>query len=102
MTIHETHDSRQTPDTGLASLLMMAAFHGIAADEAKLRHELGSGPFTTEHLLLAAKSLGMKARLVAQPVGRLDRAPLPAIAPDTAGGFFILANSSTDVGFRKG
>lgn len=29
-------------DSGLISLLMMASFHGIAADEAKLKHEFGS------------------------------------------------------------
>jgi subfamily B ATP-binding cassette protein HlyB/CyaB len=91
MTSRETRDSPHTPDTGLASLLLMAAFHGIAADEAKLRHEFGAEPFSAEKLLLAAKSLGMKARLVAQPVERLDRAPLPAIALDRAGGFYILA-----------
>lgn len=78
-------------DTGLSSLLMMASFHGIAADEAKLRHELGEEPFTPEKILLAAKSLGMKAKLVAQPIERLDKAPLPAIALGNDAGFFILA-----------
>ncbi len=78
-------------DTGLGSLLMIAGLHGIAADEAKLKHEFGDEPFTVEKLLLAAQSVGMKAQLVAQPTERLDRAPLPAIALDRNGGFFILA-----------
>jgi subfamily B ATP-binding cassette protein HlyB/CyaB len=78
-------------DTGLRCLLMMAGLHGIAVDEAKLRHEFGDAPFTAGRLLLAAKSLGMSAKLVSQPVARLDRAPLPAIALDKEGGFFILA-----------
>lgn len=78
-------------DSGLISLLMMANLHGIAADEAKLKHELGDEPFTADKLLLAAKILGMKAQLVKQPPERLDRAPLPAIALDNNGGFFILA-----------
>lgn len=78
-------------DTGLGSLLMIAGLHGIAADEAKLKHEFDDEPFTVEKLLLAAQSLGMKAQLVAQSVERLDRAPLPAIALDRDGGFFILA-----------
>ncbi|MRR57803.1 MAG: type I secretion system permease/ATPase [Deltaproteobacteria bacterium] len=78
-------------DSGLSSLLMMASFHGIAADEARLKHEFGDGPFSVEKILLAAKMLGMKAKLVAQPPERLDRAPLPAIALDNDGGFFILA-----------
>ncbi len=87
----ETQDAPRSLDTGLASLLMMASFHGIAADEAKLRHELGEEPFTPEKILLAAKSLGMKAKLVAQPIERLDKAPLPAIALGNDAGFFILA-----------
>lgn len=78
-------------DTGLFSLLMMASLHGIAADEAKLRHEFGDTPFSAEKLLLAARALGMNAKLVSQPAERLDRAPLPAIALDKEGGFFILA-----------
>lgn len=78
-------------DSGLISLLMMANLHGIAADEAKLKHELGDEPFTADKLLLAAKMLGMKAQLVQQPPERLDRVPLPAIALDNDGSFFILA-----------
>lgn len=78
-------------DSGLSSLLMIASFHGIAADEARLKHEFGAEPFSAEKILLAAKSLGMKAKLVAQLPERLDRAPLPAIALDRDGGFFILA-----------
>jgi subfamily B ATP-binding cassette protein HlyB/CyaB len=78
-------------DSGLSSLLMMASFHGIAADDARLKHEFGDGPFSVEKILLAAKMLGMKAHLVSQPPERLDRAPLPAIALDNEGGFFILA-----------
>ena len=70
---------------------MIAGFHGIAADEAQFTHEFGDGPFTNEKLLLAAKMLGMKARLVTQPRARLSRAPLPAIAVDNDGEFFILA-----------
>ena len=78
-------------DSGLNSLLMMAGLHGIAADEAKLKHELGAEPFSAEKVLLAAQMLEMKAQLVTQPAERLDRAPLPAIALDRDGKFFILA-----------
>lgn len=78
-------------DSGLSSLLMMAGLHGIAADEARLKHELGAEPFSVEKVLLAAQMLEMKAQLVTQPVMRLDRAPLPAIALDKEGQFFILA-----------
>src|SRR5450830_768367 len=76
-------------DLGLLSLLMIARHHGIAADEAQLRHEFGQKPFSTETILLAAKRLGMTAKLVEQEQERLDRAPLPAIAIDKQGNYFI-------------
>lgn len=89
-------------DTGLLSLLMMANLHGIAADEARLKHEFGHEPFTPDRLLLAAKSLGMSAKLVEQPADRLDRAPLPAIALDKEGGFFLLARCGQTGGCAPG
>lgn len=76
-------------DLGLLSLLMIARHHGIAADEAQLRHEFGQKLFSTETILLAAKRLGMTAKVVEQEEARLDRAPLPAIAIDKQGNYFI-------------
>ncbi|MDO5693319.1 MAG: type I secretion system permease/ATPase [Pseudomonadota bacterium] len=81
----------EATDTGLLSLLMMAQFHGLVADVAKLRHEYGGRPFDTTTLLHAAKGLGFTAKLVRQPPERLHKAPLPCIALDTEGRFFILA-----------
>jgi len=78
-------------DSGLLSLLMMASLHNIAADEAKLKHEFGAEPFSVDTLLLAAKALGMSAKLVTQPAERLDRVPFPVIGIDVEGNFFILA-----------
>ena len=76
-------------DSGILALLMIARHHGIAADEAQLRHEFGQGRFSTEKILLAAKHLGMTAKVVEQEPDRLDRAPLPAIAIDKQGNYFI-------------
>ncbi len=84
-------------DTLLQSLLMMASFHGIAADEAQLRHEFGSEPIDRQALLLAARHLGLSARLVSQPRDRLDKAPLPAIGFDAEGQAFIAARLDTSV-----
>ena len=78
-------------DSGLLCLCMLASYHGMAADVAKLQHELGGQAFSTQTILLAAKSLGMKAQEVTQPLERLDKAPLPVIALDKDGKFFILA-----------
>ena len=67
-------------DTGLAVVLAMASLHGIAADEAALRHEFGHDQFDARAILRAARSLDMSARIVRQDPVRLDRAPLPAVA----------------------
>lgn len=77
-------------DTGLKTLLMMASMHGVAADEAQLRHEFGHELFTIQTVLLAAKRLGLAAKLVRQPSERLGHAPLPAVATDREGRFLIL------------
>ncbi|MHB1655111.1 MAG: type I secretion system permease/ATPase [Burkholderiales bacterium] len=76
---------------GLQSLLTIAEYHGIVADEAKLRHEFGQQDFDINTILLAAKQLGLTAKLIKQSSDRLNFTPLPAIAIDTAGCFFIAA-----------
>lgn len=69
---------------------MIARYHGIAADEVKLSHEFGHKPFSPATVLLAAKHLGMTAKLVDQDPDRLDRTPMPAIAIDKQGNYFIV------------
>jgi len=79
-------------DTGLTCLIMMAGFHSIATDEEKLKHEFGRDQhFDTQTLLLAARGSGLAAKSVTQDIERLDRAPLPAVAQDKEGRFFIVA-----------
>ena len=77
-------------NSGMLSLLMIARHHGIAVDEAKLLHEFGRKPFTEDLILLVAKRLGMTAKLVKHDPDRLNRAPMPAIAIDKDGNFFIV------------
>lgn len=81
----------QGRDSGLMCLLMLAQFHGIAADPAKLKHEYGQDPFDDTRLLLAARGLGFSAKLVSQPHERLHRVPTPCIGIDTEGRYFVLA-----------
>ena len=85
-------------NSGFISILMIARHHGIAVDEAKLQHEFGLKPFNDDTILLAAKRLGMTARLVVQDPERLDRSPMPAIAIDKEGNFFIAVR----YGFEQG
>jgi subfamily B ATP-binding cassette protein HlyB/CyaB len=77
-------------DTGLQCLMMMAKLHGIAADALQLQHQFGRQPFHLDTVLLAAKSLGMKARCVRTEMMRLDRIALPAMGIDRSGRFFLI------------
>jgi subfamily B ATP-binding cassette protein HlyB/CyaB len=78
-------------DTGLQCVSIIALLHGIAADEAELRHEFGHEPFTSKTILLAAKHVGLTAKLIKVELERLDRAALPAIAIDRDGLYCVLA-----------
>jgi len=92
-------DTEQTSvvDSGLVGLVMLARFHAVAAEPAQLAHQFGGGvAFDETRILLAAKQLGLKARAVNARVDRLDTLPLPALAEDVGGGYFIIARVSDD------
>ncbi len=80
-------------DPALACLVVVARFHGIAADASQLRHAAAKNdqPFDSDTIILSARSLGLKARLAPLRADRLDRTPLPALAFDTNGKHFIIA-----------
>ena len=87
-----------TDDPGLAALVVMAYLHGVAADAQQLRHQAGTrdGRFSEADLLLAAKSLKLKATRVQLQPSRLSKTPLPALMLDRDGRHFILAKLSDD------
>ena len=87
-----------TIDTGLLCLVMIAKFHGVAADPAQVRHTLaiGSGGMSTLDILRAAKELGFKVREVTLSFERLHKVQLPAIARFTDGCYAIVAKAETD------
>lgn len=94
----EAPDAGPQHDSGLVGLVLLAQFHGIAADADQLRHEFGHGrePFDETALLLAAKHLSLKAKVVAQPVERIGKASLPALALVPGGSAFIVARVNDD------
>lgn len=78
----------------LQSLCVIARLHHIAAEPAHLAHQLGWPPShrpSTDDLLLAAKHLGLKAKLSRSPIDRLNLAPLPALALMTDDRVVVLA-----------
>ncbi|MDP2025830.1 type I secretion system permease/ATPase [Sulfuriferula sp.] len=94
----EQNTSFSSIDTGLSCLVMLARIHQIAADPDQLAHQFKTSgePFEQTDILLAAKHLGLQAKLVMTSIERLDRTPLPAMAVDKAGGYFILARFEAD------
>jgi subfamily B ATP-binding cassette protein HlyB/CyaB len=80
-------------DSGLACLVMLARLHGVSADPDQLAHQYRESGrlFSSSDILLAAKGLGLQAKRVKSSLPRLDKTPLPAMAIDTDGCFFILA-----------
>ncbi|MFK4448383.1 subfamily B ATP-binding cassette protein HlyB/CyaB [Caballeronia udeis] len=81
-------------DPGLMALVLIARFHGIAADVEQLRHAaaIKSALFGTQDLVLAARSIGLKAREVRTTSERLSKTPCPALVLENNGQHFILAN----------
>lgn len=72
---------------------MIARLHGLTLDAGQIQHQYGTKrrPLTAEELLAAASSLGLRSRRIKTALERLDRTPLPAVAVDNDGGFFLLA-----------
>ena len=80
-------------DTGLACLVMMARLHHVAVEPRQLLHEFGrSGDrFSPQDILLAARHLGLKARLCTRTPDQLGRLPLPLMACAPDGTWFLVA-----------
>jgi ATP-binding cassette, subfamily B, bacterial HlyB/CyaB len=86
----------QDSDQGLFTLAMLLRIHGVAAEQAQLRHRLGSAAVGITEMLRCAKELGLKARAVRTTWARLAQTPMPAIAALKDGGFLLLGNAGAD------
>lgn len=86
------------PDYALTGLTLLAQFHSVPVDPAQLAHQFGrtGEAFDETTLLLAAKQLGLKARITRQPADRIAMAALPALALVPDGRHFIVAKVSDD------
>ncbi len=89
--VEKTLHRPQLP-SGLACLLAIARSHGIAADAGQLMHEFGCNTeaFGSKAILHSARKLGLSAKCRRIPPGRLHNFPLPAIAADIEGNFFVI------------
>ncbi|HYG07046.1 MAG TPA: cysteine peptidase family C39 domain-containing protein, partial [Stenotrophomonas sp.] len=95
--IAASEESRQH-DLGLRGLVLLAQFHGVAADAMQLAHEFGRNgeAFDETTLLLAARKLGLKAKVSTLSASRLPMANFPAMAWDTDGRAFLIARIQGD------
>src|SRR5579862_3648270 len=83
-------DNPRASDHGLAALVALLRFHGLGADPEQIRHSFGTTAIGVTEMLRCAKELGLKARVATTRWERLERTPLPAIAPLKDGRFLIL------------
>ncbi|MFM5618045.1 type I secretion system permease/ATPase [Aeromonas veronii] len=92
------NDPKSAPDYGLLGLTLLAHFHGVAADSEQIKHQHGceGKPLSDVELLLAARGMGLKAKIVSQPVKRLSLTPLPAMALRQDGEHIIIARYDSD------
>ena len=86
----EAEPETNTTETGLAAFVLLLRFHGIAVDPQQLKHQFGGGAVGITEMLRAAKELKLKARTFSSDWSRLTKTPLPAIAENRDGGFFII------------
>jgi ATP-binding cassette, subfamily B, bacterial HlyB/CyaB len=87
--------SLQAPDTGVASLVLVLRFHGLAADAGQIRHRFAGASLGVSEILRCAKEFGLKARTVRADWAKLRKLPLPAIA-ETRRGFLVVGEASDD------
>ncbi|CAD6520038.1 Toxin RTX-I translocation ATP-binding protein [Paraburkholderia hiiakae] len=95
MNNNQDSEIRKVQDAGLIALVTIARFHNIAADAAQLKHAAAvtTKLFTDKDLVLAARTIGLKARAVPLRQEKLQTTPLPALVLDRDGKHFILAKT---------
>jgi subfamily B ATP-binding cassette protein HlyB/CyaB len=83
-------------ESGLLALVTLLRCHGLAADPAQIRHQLGVTRVDVASMLRCAKDFGLKARIQKTSWSRLSVTPLPGIAVLRNGGFLILGKIVDD------
>ena len=85
--------NNQTADTGFTSLVLVARFHGVAADVEQLKHRFTQSNqlASSNEILRATRHLGLKARKVSSKWERLAKMSLPALAQHNDGHWLVLA-----------
>jgi ATP-binding cassette, subfamily B, bacterial HlyB/CyaB len=84
-------------DSGTAAFALAAAICGVPVQPDELAHRFGpSGVFGVAEMLRAAKALGLRARATTPSSRRLASTPMPAVARDREGAFFVVGRVALD------
>jgi ATP-binding cassette, subfamily B, bacterial HlyB/CyaB len=86
-------DNSRAVDQGLIGLTGLLQLHGIGVHPEQVRHSFGEIPIGVAEMLRYAKQTGLKARSFNTTFARLEKIPLPGIAPLRDGGFLLLAKA---------
>lgn len=78
--------------SGLRCLSLLLGFLHIPTDTEQLRHAAGAGEIDAATLVRLARRLGARANRRTLSIERLDQVPLPIIARDIDGSFFVIAS----------
>lgn len=89
----ERNQNSSALDTGLECFLLIARLHQKIVSPEQLTHELGikNNKISSEQILFAAKSIGLKAKLSNASAKKIGNVPLPVIAEGHDGCYFIIA-----------
>ena len=92
----DDYSESQDVDSAVKSLVLVAQYHHIAAEESQLRHQYATHGqyFDDRDLLNGAKGLGFKARKVSFSFSQLNNSLLPAIAKTQNNHYFVIAKIS--------
>jgi subfamily B ATP-binding cassette protein HlyB/CyaB len=83
-------ESPRAFDQGLIALTNLLQLNGIGIDPEQVRHSFGGLPIGVSEMLRYAKQTGLKARSFNTTFARLEKIPLPGIAPLRDGGFLLV------------
>jgi subfamily B ATP-binding cassette protein HlyB/CyaB len=83
----------RTVDQGLIVLTNLLQLHGIGVDPEQVRHSFGEIPIGVSEMLRYAKQTGLKARAFKTTFARLEKLPLPGIAPLRDGGSLLIGKA---------
>jgi subfamily B ATP-binding cassette protein HlyB/CyaB len=89
-------ESANVDEAGLRALVTLLRCHGIPAEPAQIKHQMGTGRIGVADMLRCAKAFGLKARVHKTSWARLGVTPLPGIAVLRDGGFLILGKFADD------